>query len=71
MTATSQMTCPGQLAEWDAQATWDAGEWKTPLVMHRWNGCRTWWVRVLTQERRPVWQTLEDFLADRATWSPL
>ncbi len=70
VTATCQMHSPAQLAEWDAQARRDAGQFRTPLVVHRWNGCRTWWVRVLTQERRPLWQTLEDFLSDRATWEP-
>lgn len=69
LTATCQMFSPAQLMAWDAQARADAGAWKTPIVIHRWNGARQWWVRVLTQERCPVWQTLEDFIADRHTWA--
>lgn len=67
-TATCQMFSPAQIATWDAQARRDAGEWKTPIVVHRWNGARQWWVRVLTPNHHPVWQPLEDFLSDRTVW---
>lgn len=67
---TCQMNCPAMLAEWDEQARRDAGPDKLPVIAHKW-ARSPWWVRVLTQERRPLWQTLEDFLSDRATWEPI
>lgn len=63
LTATCQMFSPAQLMAWDAQARADAGR-KVPLVCHRWNGSRQWWVRVLRKTQKPYWQTLEDFLDD-------
>lgn len=64
ITKTSKMNAPAMLAEWDAQAIRDSEGKSTPLVVHRWNGCVTWWVRVLLPGRRPYWQTLPDFLAE-------
>ena len=61
---TCQMFSPAMLADWDAQAIRDAGGLSVPLVVHRWNGHRQWWVRVLQPGRRPYWQALPDFLAE-------
>lgn len=60
--ATCQMFSPAQVAQWDAQATRDRGT-KHPIIAHRWNGARRWWVRTLTTGRGPYWQTLPDFIA--------
>ncbi|WP_019008962.1 putative PDDEXK endonuclease [Deinococcus aquatilis] len=70
LSAACQMFSAKQLAKWDAQAKADAGQQKIPLVVHRWNFARNWWVRVLMPNRSPYWQTLEDFLTelDRAKW---
>ena len=64
LTAACKMHSPAQLATWDEQAKRDAGQLRIPLVVHRWNGCTTWWVRVLKRGLSPYWQTLPDFLAD-------
>ncbi|ULH16003.1 hypothetical protein MF271_05050 [Deinococcus sp. KNUC1210] len=63
-----KMHSPATLAEWDAQAIRDAAGLRVPLVVHRWNGQRVWWVRVLLPARRPVWLTLTDFLNDVDHW---
>lgn len=65
-TKTCGLFSPSLLADWDAQARQDAGQQRTPLVVHRWNGSRQWWVRVLAPVGRPYWQPLEDFLVDVA-----
>lgn len=70
LTATCQLNAPAQLAEWDAQAKRDAGPRRIPLVIHRWNGSTTWWVRVLEPGRHPVWLTLAHFVDDRDLWGP-
>lgn len=70
-TATCQMHSPKKLAQWDAQAIRDANGKRTPLVIHRWNGCRTWWVRVLRPGLMPCWLTLPDFLAHLEPWEPV
>lgn len=64
VTATCQMFSPAQVAAWEAQARRDAGN-KYPAIMHRWNGARSWWVRVFNSTvTGPYWQTLEEFLTD-------
>ncbi|WP_245896142.1 hypothetical protein [Deinococcus irradiatisoli] len=62
ITATCKMHSPAQLREWDAQAQRDAGQFRTPLVIHRWNGNKTWWVRLLKPGWPAVWLTLPEFL---------
>lgn len=64
ITATCKMHSPAALAEWDAQAIRDANGKRVPLVVHRWNGQRVWWVRVLMPGRKPFWMTLPHFLSD-------
>ena len=59
--ATCQMFSPAQVAQWEAQATRDCGT-KHPVIAHRWNGARSWWVRVWTSGHGPYWQTLPDFI---------
>ena len=61
-TATCQMFSPAQVAQWEAQARRDARTIH-PIIVHRWDGSRQWWVRVMTSGRGPYWQTLDDFLA--------
>lgn len=70
-TATCQLHSPKKLAQWDAQARRDAGQFRTPLVVHRWNGCTTWWVRVLKPGLMPLWLPLPDFLAHLDPWRPV
>lgn len=53
-----QLFSPAMVATWDAQATQDCGP-KYPVIAHRWNGSRQWWVRVLSAERGAYWQPLE------------
>lgn len=65
---TCQMFSPAMLAAWDAQAIRDAGGLSVPLVVHRWNGSRAWWVRVLLPGRSPVWLPALDFLAELDRW---
>ncbi|QLG11755.1 hypothetical protein HLB42_21625 (plasmid) [Deinococcus sp. D7000] len=61
---TCQLFSPAMLASWDAQARADAGA-RLPVVAHRWNGSKRWWVRVLRPGWwMPYWQPLEDFLHD-------
>jgi len=71
LTATCKMHSPAQLAAWDAQAQRDAGQFRTPLVIHRWNGNTTWWVRVLKPGWPVVWLTLPDFLGSLHVWEPI
>lgn len=66
--AECQMTRPTQLLEWDAQARRDAGPVRLPVIAHKW-ARSVWWVRVLLPERRPVWLTLTDFLAELERWT--
>lgn len=66
-TGTCQFHSPAQLAGWDAQARRDAGA-RLPLVAHRWNGSRAWWVRVLLPGRLAIWVPLSDFLAEIDGW---
>lgn len=64
ITKTRRINAPATLAEWEAQAIRDCEGRRAPLVVHRWNGCVTWWVCVLLPGRRPYWQTLPNFLAE-------
>lgn len=70
-TATCQMFSPAELEGWMAQARADAGG-KAPLVMHRWNGARDWWVLVMPLKMPWYWQRLDKFLSIqhilRALW---
>ena len=60
--ADCKLFSPAQVKAWEAQARRDAGTIH-PVIAHRWDGSRQWWVRVLTSGRGPYWQTLEEFLA--------
>ena len=71
LTATCQMHSPAQLAKWDAQARRDAGQFRTPLVIHRWNGNKIWWVRVLKPGWPVVWLPLPNFLGSLEIWEPV
>ncbi|WP_295814491.1 hypothetical protein [uncultured Deinococcus sp.] len=56
--ATCQLFSPAMVASWDAQAAQDCGT-RHPVIAHRWNGARQWWVRVPSAERGAYWQPLE------------
>ncbi|AWN24024.1 hypothetical protein DKM44_12925 [Deinococcus irradiatisoli] len=71
LTATCKIHSPAQLALWDAQAQRDAGQFRTPLVIHRWNGNKIWWVRVLKPGWPAVWLTLPEFLTSTHIWEPV
>lgn len=58
-----QIGAAKMILAWEAQAKVDCGK-RLPIIAHRWNGQKQWWVRVIQAERGPYWQTLEDFL----TW---
>jgi len=60
-TKACQIFAPAQIKQWQAQATRDARTIH-PVIAHRWDGSRQWWVRVTTSGHGPYWQTLEDFL---------
>lgn len=60
-----KMFSPATLAEWDEQAAIDAGPKLRPIIIHRWNGSRQWWVRVQRGGwYMPYWQPLEHWLHD-------
>jgi hypothetical protein len=61
--ASCKMFSPATVADWEAQATRDSGT-RHPVLAHRWNGARQWWVRVWTSGRGPYWQALPDFIAN-------
>ena len=65
LTKTCQMFSPAQMIAWADQALGDAGG-KRPVIIHRWNGARFWWVYVLQPASRGAayWQPLEDWLSD-------
>ena len=52
-----------EVEQWEAQAQRDAAPHRLPVIAHRWNGCRTWFIRPLWDGPR-CWLTLDDFL----TW---
>lgn len=60
--ATCQMFSPTMLSTWRAQAERDAGD-RLPVIAHRWNGSRAWWVAVARPGRPLIWLTLPDLIA--------
>ena len=66
LTKDCKMFSPATLKEWDAQAEADAQAARLrPVVVHRWNGSRAWWVRVQPGGWwMPYWQPLEHWLHD-------
>ncbi|GAA5514786.1 hypothetical protein Dcar01_03547 [Deinococcus carri] len=61
-TATCQMFSPATLKNWMEQARRDCGGRRMPIVIHRWNGARDWWVLVMPYARPWYWQRLDLFL---------
>lgn len=62
LTATCQMFSPATLKDWMEQARRDCGGKRMPIVIHRWNGARDWWVLVMPWARPWYWQRLDLFL---------
>ncbi|MDV6376444.1 hypothetical protein [Deinococcus arenicola] len=60
--ATCQMFSPAMLTTWRTQAEADAGA-GLPLIAHRWNGSRAWWVAVCRPGKPLIWMTLPDLLS--------
>lgn len=61
-TATTALTQPATVLAWEMQATDDAPPGKLPVIAHRWDGCRTWWIRPVHPNGLRYWQTLAEFL---------
>ncbi|MFC6592386.1 hypothetical protein ACFP81_10545 [Deinococcus lacus] len=59
--ATCQMFSPAMVAAWVAQAQADAGT-RTPIIAHRWDRQREWWVCVCPPGRPYHWQPLSMWL---------
>ncbi|MDO4264106.1 MAG: hypothetical protein Q4C67_07900 [Deinococcus sp.] len=53
-----------EVLHWEAQAQRDAAPNRLPAIAHRWDGCRTWFVRPLHPDGTRYWQTLDEFLSD-------
>lgn len=74
LTATCGMHRPSDYEAWMAQAIRDSGGKKVPVVIHRWNGARDWWVMVITYGQTWYWQRLDlwlkeqPYLLDRWGW---
>lgn len=64
-TATSGMHRPSDYEAWMAQAIRDSGSKKCPVIMHRWNGARDWWVLVITYGQTWYWQRLDLWLGEQ------
>lgn len=55
---------PAKVAGWLLQARRDAGPNRLPVVAHRWNGSRAWFVIVARPKRFPIMMPLESFILE-------
>lgn len=64
----SHLLRPATMRDWIIQAEKDAGGKRLPVILHRWNGYKTWMAVILVPNRAPLITTLEAFLEELELW---